>query len=454
MNDSDEEFERFRTRVRGKLFQGLPDQARRLGWNAAQITAHQLAGLRALLARALECSPFHARRLAGIRPDRFEMADLRRLPVMTKAEMMEELDDVFTDRRLSRNRVEDVLARTTDRPIPMFDAYVAQASGGSSGRRGVFVHDEQAHVEFASSILRPTLAGGAISRAVGSTMAFVAADSAVHGTGIPAKMLEGSPLRIVAAPASLPMPELVDRLNRIRPDALFGYPSALVRLAAEQHAGRLRISPSVVRSSSETLLPELRRAIRSAFAAPIVDTFASSEGLVGVSEPDDETLVFASDQAIVELVDDRNEPVRSGDPAARVLVTMLQSRAQPLVRYVLEDVFVERPPSPAHGHLRATVHGRADDVLRFGNVVIHPIVVRAVLVKAPEILDYQVRQTEHGIDVAVVTERPIDPAAVGSRLCAALERAGLVGPRVRTEIVSTLERIGGTGKLRRFIPLG
>jgi len=50
--------------------------------------------VRALLAVAIERSPFHARRLSGIDPTTFELADLARLPVMTKAEMMHHFDDM------------------------------------------------------------------------------------------------------------------------------------------------------------------------------------------------------------------------------------------------------------------------------------------------------------------------------------------------------------------------
>ena len=59
----------------------------------------------------------------------------------------------------------------------------------------------------------------------------------------------------------------------------------------------------------------------------------------------------------------------------------------------LPDSFVQQPHAAGHGHLRARVRGRADDVLRYQGVDIHPHVVRSVLVRSPEILDYRVRQT-------------------------------------------------------------
>ena len=443
---------RLRGRIQADLFGGMRDHVARLGWSAERIAAHQRDRLRALLAHCLAHSPFHARRLAGVDPARFELADLADLPIMTKAEMMDEFDEVVTDRRLSRRLVEETLTRTTEEPIPVLDDYLCQTSGGSSGRRGVFVLDVDALVAFASSILRPTVARGGGLPPGGLKIGFVAAASAVHATGIPPKMMQGSPVQFFPAPAVLPIAEIVTRLNAIQPDALYGYPSMLARLAIERQAGRLRIAPASVRATSEMLLPEHRAMIAAGFGVPLVDVFGSSEGLVGVSDPDDATLVFASDHCIVELVDDRDRVVPLGEPAARILITSLSNRVQPLVRYAIEDTFVEQPAAPGHGHLRAIVRGRSDEILRYGQLEIHPLVIRAVLVKTPEVTDYQVRQTARGVDVALVAEAPLDRERLCDRLRTALHHAGLADPEVTARTVAAVDRQAGTGKLRRFIP--
>src|SRR5215207_2658031 len=86
-------------------------------------------------------------------------------------------------------------------------------------------------------------------------------------------------------------------------------PMAVALLAAEQHAGRLAITPRAVTTTSETLTRELRQRIRGGFGAPVADNFGSSEGLLGLSQPDQEPIEFASDLAIAELVDDDGRPV-------------------------------------------------------------------------------------------------------------------------------------------------
>jgi phenylacetate-coenzyme A ligase PaaK-like adenylate-forming protein len=113
-------------------------------------------------------------------------------------------------------------------------------------------------------------------------------------------------------------------------------------------------------------------------------------------------MVLASDLAIVELVDDDDRPVAPGTTSAKVLVTNLSNLTQPLIRDELTDRFVRQPDAGDHGHLRVTVEGRADDLFHYGALVVHPLVIRGVLVGAPAVVEYQVRQTPRGIDVAVI----------------------------------------------------
>jgi phenylacetate-CoA ligase len=397
--------------------------------------------------------------LSDIDTSRFELADLSSLPVMTKAEMMRSFDEVLTDRRLTRGLVEEALARTAGEPIPILGDYTALASGGSSGERGVFVFDSEAVVGFFSSITRPLMArlralGGAPPG--GLPIAFVGAACAVHATGSASAWTGGGqlPFHFLPVPATLPVPEIVARLNALRAPGLNGYPSMLARLAAERHAGRLRIAPMSVTTSGETLTPELRTAIKDAFRAPIVDTFASSEGLVGPTAPDDDVNIFNSDLCIAELVDAENRPVPLGVPSAKVLLTNLYNRTQPLIRYELSDSFIREPDAADHGHLRARVNGRADDILHYGAVDVHPHVVRAVMVKAAAVLDYQVRQTAGGIDVDAVAIARIDGHHLSDQLEAALAAAGLDHPTVMVRIVDRIERHADSGKLKRFVPLG
>lgn len=295
----------------------------------------------------------------------------------------------------------------------------------------------------------------------GLTFAMVAAASAVHPTAAAAAETSGPgiPITIVSVPVTLPWSELVDRLNTMGGHILGGYPSVLIRLAGEQRAGRLNLTPAMIVSTSESLLPQVRDALTDAFRAPVVDTFACTEGLVGSSDPGGSVLSFNSDLCITELVDEHNRPVQAGCPSAKILLTNLYNRTQPLIRYELADVFVAEPTAQGAGGLRARVLGRADDVLRYPGVTLHPHVIRSVLVQSRQIADYQVRQTPSGIDLDVLPagpaglEGPIEQDELMRRLREQLAQAGLSDPEIGLRVVSRLDRQPDSGKLTRFVPL-
>ncbi len=280
----------------------------------------------------------------------------------------------------------------------------------------------------------------------------VGASSAVHGTVFVPSMLAGSPIRFVSVPVTLPVTEIVGRLNRLQAQGLFGYPSMLARLAAEQEAGHLKITPRLVNCTAETLQPEFRAVISKAFGAPIFNTFASTEGLFGSSGPDDLAITLATDSCIVELVNNDYQPVPPGTASAKVLVTNLFNHLQPLIRYELNDSFTRQPDTAANGHLRVSVEGRADAILRYGDAEIHPLALRSVLLANQDVLDYQVRQTARGIAVQVLQERETSLSPLRDQLRAALARAGLANPEVTVDAAAALPRNPETGKLRRVIP--
>jgi hypothetical protein len=57
------DLELMRTRLSGAIGHHLPGHIERLGWDAGRLAAHQRDRLRALLARAMTRSPFHAAHL-------------------------------------------------------------------------------------------------------------------------------------------------------------------------------------------------------------------------------------------------------------------------------------------------------------------------------------------------------------------------------------------------------
>ncbi len=363
-----------RERYGAQLLSRLPEHIARLRWPREQVAAHQRAELRRLLAHAIEHSPYHARRLAGVDPEACELADLASLPIMTKPDMMANFEDVVADRRVTRGAVDEYLRCATERNALLMDEYLCLASGGSSGVRGVFVMQASVLPEIIGAVLRLSLAralqgGGPPSG--GLVVGMATAPTAMHATRACGALMDGTLGRVVHAPVTLPLDEIVCRLNAGRPHILVAYPGILCALARERAAARLDIAPMTIVSTGEQLTAGVRGEVAGAFGVEVTDSFGSSEGLFGNTEPGGEVFTFASDVAIVELVDEDGRPVAPGQPSARTLVTSLISHAQPLIRYDLGDSFVREPDAEEHGHLRARVLGRTDAMLAYGDVALH-----------------------------------------------------------------------------------
>lgn len=435
----------------------IPEHFARLQWTAEEVRAERRDRLRELVAHAQAASPWHRARLADLDAAHLTEADLRRVPIMRKRDLMAHFDTIVTDSRLTRAVVERHLdALTTD--AYLLDEYHACASGGSSGLRGVFVYDRDAWSIVFTSYLR--FLAARLMAVIGPEpmrMAMVAADKASHMTSAVAQTfpppIEGA---IVKVPATWPLARIVEAVNAHQPNVLQGYASMVHQLAREAEAGRLSIAPRLVATTSEPLLPEIRAAIQKAWGAPVFNGFGSTEGLMGGSCTADRGIHLSDDFFVIEPVDVDGAPVPPGTRAAKVYLTSLYNRVQPLIRYELTDeITVLDQPCPCGSALVRIddVQGRLDDAFAYPNgASVHPFVFRTVLGREAAIVEYQVRQTPRGADVRVRAEGSVDTARLASTLRAELATHGLPEADVRLTVVDALER-QAIGKLRRFVPL-
>ena len=437
-----------RSRFRRSLALRLPVQQGRLGWDHERIAMHQRDRLRTLLAHAVAQSPFHARRLRGLRAASFELRELASLPIMSKADMMANFDEVITDRRLTLKGVEAHLESTTESPTLLDGGRFAITSGGTSGLKGVFVYDFDSMVDYLARVMiqsGPPTPGPLL-------LAIMASPSAAHVSGLMAALLETPQMQILRMPVTSSLSEMVRALNQGQPDVLLGYPSILRQLAHEQAEGRLSIRPKRVGVGSEQLEPGTEAEIRTAFGAPITNRFAASEGPVGACCDGENAFTFASDLTILECVDEHNRPVPPGTTSARVLVTNLYNPVQPLIRYALSDRLTPRPGAREHGHLRAEVDGRRE-AFTYDHTIVDSRIVLTQITRIPEIADWQVLQTPGGLDVRIVATGHFDRGALMTGLRKGLSESGLCNPTVSVTTVDCLDRDDRTGKVQRWLPI-
>jgi hypothetical protein len=78
-------------------------------------------------------------------------------------------------------------------------------------------------------------------------------------------------------------------------------------------------------------------------------------------------------------------------------------------------------------------------------------VIRSALVSQAAVREYQVRQTDRGVDVARVADTDFDQTALAARLEHALCQTGLAEPQVSINTVPAISCHPDTGKVKRFI---
>jgi phenylacetate-CoA ligase len=436
-----------------------PRLLERLDWPADRLAVHRVQRLREFVAEAVERCPWHRERLADVDPRRLDEVSLRELAPMTKADLMENFDRIVTDDRLSLDLVNDHL-RTVSAGSYLLDGYTAITSGGSTGERGVFVYDWKGWATLWLSTFRQTLRAKWSDPELESrpvVLAWVAAAHFTHASAALSRTFASPEFVNVRLPVTLPTDDIVAGLNAAQPDFLVAYPSALHVLSLEARAGRLRIAPWRVLSCAEPLLPEIRAAAEDAWGAPVGNIWAMSEG-GGVGIPCDHSRSHLSeDLVIIEPVGEDGRPVAPGQRSAKVYLTNLFNRALPLIRYeITDEVTIEAEPCPCGSAHRcvADIQGRLDDVFVYDGRRVHPHVFRSVLGCHSGVVEYQVRQTSLGAEIAVRCCAPVDLERVGAEIRHELSGLGLADPVIDVSVVERLERDPGPAKLRRFVPLG
>lgn len=437
----------------------LFDRIERRTWTQAQLREHRDESLHELLAHARRSSPWHSERLAGIVTDNVTSDDLAALPVMTKSDLMIHFDAIICDPRMSLATAESHLAQLSGDAY-LFDELHVVASGGSSGLRGVFAYGWDAWVDVHLGLGRHVIADRFDDPALAAAppvMSVVAAANATHMTTAAAATFSNDFVEVHSLPVTLPVPAIVDGLNRAQPTSLTVYASMLGVLAAEAAAGRLCISPLRIVTTSEPLLPEVRTAAEEVFGAPVANCWGTSEaGAMAVGCWKGTGMHLNDDLVIVEPVDESGRPVPPGEPSAKVLVTNLFNPLLPLIRYELTDEVTvlegSCPCGSAHTRI-ADILGRSDDLFTYPEATVHPHVLRSPLARIPAVAEYQVHQTPVGVDVAVRATADVDTDDLSRQLAAALAGVGVSAPVVSIRVVDAPERNPTTGKLKRFIPL-
>jgi phenylacetate-CoA ligase len=400
-----------------RTFHRLDDTVRRRGvwtlyrklveterWPKDRIRTFQLEKLRALLRHAAAHSPYYRDVLAGVGADAREirtLGDLAALPLLT--------------REIVRERGEDIRSRG----IPA-RSLLPNSTGGSTGSNVRFWVDADCwRWRDATSLHMWDVMG---LRAGMPTVL-------IWGSPMderPAKRLRGrvrmflDNKRFVSAYriGDEEIEQIVAYIGRVRPRILHGYPSVLDMLATQVRRRRLawpELPGLTVVSASESLYPEQRENIATTFAARVLNLYGCREvGLIAVECPAG-SLHIQEERLIVELLP-------STDGGHRVVITDLDNRGFPFVRYEIGDLAEPEtaPCSCGRAHARlGSIGGRTFDVIRGpdGRAVGGTFWSLLLRTAAPSVETWQVVQSAPDlVEIRVTPREAVTSAAEQERI--------------------------------------
>ena len=402
---------------------------------------------------AAAASPIYRELYAGI--ELAEDLDVRALPVVTKALLMERFDEWVTDPRLRRSEVEAHLERVRGDELYL-GAYRCMPTGGTTGRKGIFVYDRDEWRQCLTAFLRWSELTGVRPR-LGRRMriATVGATSPLHMTARFAMSIDLGIYALRQLDARTPLHDIVAALNEHRPEQLVAYPSMASLLALEQLEGRLRIAPRIVCTSSEVRTEEMTANIRAAWGVEPFNLYGTTESLYAGDCGHHQGMHVFEDLGLMEVVDQRDDPVPEGVAGAKLLLTSFIKRTQPVLRYEISDIVARTTaPCPCGRPLARMVslQGRSDDVLCMEGadgqpVTVHPLTLRSPMAALPELRQYKIVHDDEGLHVLLVLRDPAPGEEISRRVDAALRSkllaAGVAGPRLDVTVVAELPREQG-----------
>lgn len=431
-------------------------------WSVERLRAHQRQRLLAIVRHAAAHSAYYRERFAGI--ELSDDLDLGALPRLDKPTMIESFDELVTDRRLTFAGVVrhlDELKGTSPRREPMlFGEYRAMASGGTSGRRGVFVYGRDEWTELLAGMARSSKVYIDFPpRFPRRRFAAVFAGHPLHMTGRALRGMDVGAHRLLRLDARMRRGEMIEALNAFQPEHISAYSSLVALLAEQQLAGELRIAPGVVSTAGEVRTPEMEARIVDAWDQRPFNNYGATEiGMASATECDRHAgLHLFEDQVLFEVVDDEYQPVPDGEPGSRLLITNLFNRTQPLIRYELNDLVTVSPDPCPCGRpfpLLKSVEGRSDDVLELpaaegGTIKVHPVTLRSPLAGVGALSEYRIVYGAAELRVEAVLSGADGQQAcheIETGLGAALADHGVQAPPILVESVAEIPRHPHSGK--------
>lgn len=423
--------------------------------------------LRALLFHAKSKSPWYKKTLAKINIDKFTKDRLDELPTINKTILMENWDAIVTNPKLSLALVEKHLSKKNDGidTLYLFSRYQVVSTGGSSGKRGVFIYDWDEWITFHTAFIRYPLYNYERTQIVttklnanSKTVSLFVANTAIAAYSLAKTFGRHNDNMYFLPMAVTPLNIIITRLNQILPDILAASPSYIHKVCQLVQKKQIKIEPKILFVGGEPLFEQTLALIKETWPkVDIFNVFGCTEGMVGLNcRANMDEMHLNDDQCIIEPLDEQNRPVDKGVMVSKVYLTNLYNYTLPLIRYENSDeiLFLNKNCDCGIQHqLIKAPQGRPGCDFNYpGNIFVHHSLFLGALLPEKNIQEYQVEQTIDGANIKIVTTGSINKLQLQENIRLRLSKVGFSGAKVNIIEVPEIIYLY-SGKLNRFIPL-
>ncbi|MBE9146028.1 F390 synthetase-related protein [Planktothrix mougeotii] len=347
------------------------------------------------LQKILPKSPFYQKYYQGL-----EIQDWQNFPIIDKAKMMENFDQLNTVEISASEAFEIAFKAEKTRDFSSnLRGYTVGLSTGTSGNRGLFLVSPQEQWIWAGTILAKLLPNFILYPE--KIAFFLRANSRLYET------VKSQRLQFQFFDLLNPITHHIQRLNHYQPTLLVAPASLLRLLATSQKQGILKISPKKIVSVAEVLDPLDADYISGVFNQMIHQVYQCTEGFLGY------TCNYGTLHLNEDIVAIQKDYLDDDQSRFMPIITDFRRTTQPIIRYRLNDILVERKTPCQCGSVFMAIEqieGRQDDIFYLPHqsinnewVTIFPdFIRRAIIMISPNIEDYQVMQLSlNRIEVAL-----------------------------------------------------
>ena len=323
------------------------------------------------------------------RATNMEVSDISTWPIMNKEIMMacfNTMNTVGLDKDMALERA--VSSEKSRDFSKQYEHVSVGLSSGTSGHRGMFIISDKEREEWAGTVLAKTLPRGKL---LGHRVAFfLRADNSLYQT-VASPLLHFEYFDIYKD-----MALHLRRLEEYQPTILVAPPSVLIVIADAVARGQLQLKPDKVISVAEVLESFDERRFKKVFKQKVIhQIYQCTEGFLG----------YTCERGTLHLNEDVIYFEKEYLDKKRFIpiVTDFKRKSQPIVRYRLNDVLVEKVKQCACGSVMTAIErieGREGDVFYFKDSAGNPVrvfsdMIARCMIYASGFHEFRVIQTDY-----------------------------------------------------------